>query len=707
VFVHAGAGFGKTTLAMQWAHRDPRPHQIVRIARFLDEPTALALRLIDALEVFGPDAGGVRDVVAGSEPAFSALLLPALTRLIRSRERDFVLVVDDVQLLTRPQCQAVLSALAEGVPRGSQVAFLSRLEPPAWLARKRAEGCLLELGPGDLAFDDEESHRLLEGLDLRAGREQAAELVMRAEGWPVGLYLAALAMRSRDEGRTSAGIGVPRSDRFVVDYLRAEVLAGLPGRMTDFLRRTAVLDELSGPLCDAVLGRRDSAALLSQLSRRLQLVVCVDPEGRRYRYHHLLADALRADLESQEPWLEPEIHLRASDWYKARGDLDAAIRHAKSAGDVARTGTLVWAGVPGCISSGRPDRLGAWLADLDDVQVRSDRWLTLAAAWLGLQSGDPDRMTRWLLAADQHAGGDWTTHTAEDEYAACLAAIHVVVGDAGLEGGIELCRGAQLGLPRDSGFRAAAFHNEGVALTLTGHIAQGRACLEQAERLGRALGVPIIEANALAWQGMLAVLTDDWSRGAPLIARAADLVREHRLERLATAANCVTAVALLQAARGNKSEARVTLGTARRLTSRTSQIAPWFAVAGRLVQARTAIVLGEGALARTLCSEAKDHMSADLTGTLLSAILADTEDLLRSLQHEHVEAAAVTAAELRVLQFLPSRLTFQQIGEHLFLSQTTVKTHALAVYRKLGVSSRDEAVARAQSLGLVETPPLG
>ena len=106
-----------------------------------------------------------------------------------------------------------------------------------------------------------------------------------------------------------------------------------------------------------------------------------------------------------------------------------------------------------------------------------------------------------------------------------------------------------------------------------------------------------------------------------------------------------------------------------------------------------------------LCSEARDNTTADLRGTMLTGLLADTEALLRAPQRENVTAAAVTAAELRVLQFLPSRLTFQQIGEHLFLSQTTVKTHALSVYRKLGVSSRDEAVARAKSLGLVESLP--
>jgi LuxR family maltose regulon positive regulatory protein len=715
VVVHAGAGFGKTTLASQWAREDPRPHVVVRIARFLDDPAALALRLIDAFEVLGPTTGATREVVSGSEPAFSAVLLPAMTSLMASRGEAFVLVLDDIQLLSRPECHELLAAVVEGIPAGSQVAFLSRLEPPSWLARTRAAGRLLELGPGDLAFDDLESRQLLGRLGADLPDELISDLVVRAEGWPVGLYLMALALRS-SEGQERPGTSTAKhratsvpasgSERYVVDYLRAEVLGGLPQRSRDFLRRTAILDELDAPLCDAVLGRHDSAAVLFGLSHQLQFVVPLEPGGRAFRCHHLLADALRADLEGQEPWLMPDLHLRASAWYEDHGDADAAIRHAKAAGDSDRTGTLVWAGVPGCISTGRPDRLAAWLGDLEDVQIRSNRWLTLAAAWLGLQTGDADRMTRWLLAAEEHAGPGWEAQIAEDVFAACLACIHVLVGDGGLEHTIDLCRGAQLGLPRDSEFRSAAFHDEGVALTLTRKFPEGLASLQQAERVGRALGVPIIEANALAWQGMLALLADDWAHGAPLIARAGDLVHRHHLDRLATSANSITALALLQAARGSKDEARVTLGNARRLTNQVAQIAPWFAVAGRLVQARVAILLGDGGLARTLCSEAKDHMSPDLADTLLADLLVDTEARLLTLHSEGGSPTALTAAELRVLQFLPSRLTFAQIGEHLFLSQTTIKSQAQSIYRKLGASSRDEAIARAQALGLVEFPPL-
>jgi LuxR family maltose regulon positive regulatory protein len=304
-----------------------------------------------------------------------------------------------------------------------------------------------------------------------------------------------------------------------------------------------------------------------------------------------------------------------------------------------------------------------------------------------------------------HAGVHWEDRVAGDAYAASLACLHVTVGDRGLDESLDLCRGAQHGLPSDSGFRAAAFHNEGVLLTLRGRFREGLASLQEAERLGRALGVPIIEANALAWQGLLALLNDDWGQGAPLVARAGELVEQHQLGRLATSASCVTALALLRAGRGSAEEALVTLGTARRLTGRVSRIAPWFAVAGPVVQARAAILLGDGALARTLCSEAGDHLTPDLAGTVLADLLADTHARLRMLQSEQMYAEALTAAELRVLQFLPSRLTFEQIGEHLFLSRSTVKTHAASIYRKLGASCRDDAVAHARSLGLVESPP--
>lgn len=702
--VSAGAGFGKTTLAAQWAAQDTRPHALVRVGRFMDDPATLALHLVAALESVGADASSTRAVMTAAEPRFSAVSLPSLGRLAAAPPEPYVLVVDDIHLLADPDCHEVLHAVARGIPPGSQLAVLSREKVPEAVARARAEGRLVDIGAADLAFHDTEGLRLLTTLGVPLTEGQARDILERSEGWPVGLYLMALAVKGQGTGRVSA-VAPTGSDRYVLDYIRGEVLTGLPPRTREFLRRTSVVDELDVHLCDALVQRRDSARLLADLSQRLQLVVPLDGTGRRYRYHHLLSDALRVDLLEQEPWLEQGLHGRASSWYEAAGDWDAAIRHAQTAGDLPRVSRLVWAGVPACIGSGHPDRLRAWLDGLDDCQIASDPWLTLASAWLGLQAGDPTRMTRWLLTADEHAGARWPLRAGSDAYSASLAVIHVLVGDRGLEGTIELCRGIHECLPPDSGFRAAAFLTEGVALTLTRRPGLGVASLAEAERLARALGVHVVEANSLAWQGLVALMDGDWARGAPLIARAADLVRTHDLDRLATSAMCVTAMALLRAARGSKDDARVTLGTARRLTAQVRQIAPWFAVAGPLVQARAALLLGDAGLARTLFEQARGHMGADLAGTVLDDFVTATQSLLHDAHAEGIAPDALTPAELRVLQYLPSRLSLPEIGAHLFVSQNTVKTHTLAIYRKLGASSRNEAIDRARTLGLVESPP--
>jgi LuxR family maltose regulon positive regulatory protein len=704
VVVSAGAGFGKTTLAEQWAAEDRRPHALVRVGRFMDDPVTLALHLVDALESVGAQAVGTRSVITATEPRFSAVALPALTRLAASPPQPYVLVVDDIHLLVDPACHDVLHAVAGGIPMGSQFAVLSREQLPEAVARARAEGRLVEVGAAELAFGEGEGLRLLSMLGMRLTEAQARDVVARSEGWPVGLYLMALAAAGQRAAPVPA-VAPTGSDRYVLDYIRGEVLTDLPSRTREFMRRTSVVDVLDVDLCDALVQRRDSARVLADLARRLQLVVPLDGNGRHYRYHHLLTDALRVELTEQEPWLERELHHRASEWHEAAGDWDAAIRHAEAAGDLGRVSRLVWAGVPHCIASGHPDRLRSWLDGLHEHHIASDPWLTLSAAWLALQAGDAAGMTRWLLTADVHAGARWPLRVGSDAYAASLAAIHVVVGDRGLQGTIELCRGIQRCLPQDSGFRAAAFLNEGVALTLTRQTGEGLASLREGERLASALGVHVVEANSLAWQGLIALMDDDWSSGAHLIARAGDLVHAHHLERLSTSAMVVTATALLQAARGSQVDARVTLGAARRLTGEVRQIAPWFAVAGPLVQARAALLLGDAGLARMLCAEAKGHMGPGLAGTLLEDFLSRTEALLHDVRAEGIAPDTLTPAELRVLQYLPSRMTFPEIGAHLFVSQNTVKTHAHAIYRKLGASSRNEAVDRARGLALVESPP--
>lgn len=705
-FVSAPAGAGKTTLAAQWLGRDGRRHAVVTVAAHQDDPALLAGLLQRAMGELGLAAGGLDAVLTGAEPSFSAALLPGLRALAGTPAAPYVLVVDDVHRLRDARCQLLLQAVADSVPAGSTLALLSRGEPPAWLARARAERRLLELGPKDLAFDQAEATALFRGLGLRPTQRDVAHVVEQAEGWAVGLYLTALAMQ-RDGSADAdwAAVAPHGGDRFILDYLTSQVLAAASPDEHVFMVATSVLEELHGPLCDAVLGRADSAAVLAALHRRIQLVVPLDGEARRLRYHHLLQQALQAQLAATKPALVPDLHRRAAAWYAAHDDLDAAVRHAKAADDLPLTSRLIWSGIGPCVTSGRPDRLRGWLADLTDRQLAADPWLSVAAALCALQSGNPDGMTRWIIATRRHAGPHWRGHVSTDAYAATYAVLVALVGADGLAETAVLCADAIQGLPPDAVLLPVVAFLRGVCLTLQRDLEPGRLSLREAETLARALDVPLLQADALSWQGLLAVLAGDPARGAELISRAGVLIRAHHLDRLATSAHCVTAQALMLALRHDTGSAIATLRIARTLTAQVVGIAPWFAVCGRLVQAHTAILLGDGALARTLIAEARDLMTEDLNRSLAADLLQAATQALRDLALDTGPDTALTAAELRVLQFLPSHLRNAEIGEHLYVSVSTVKTHIAAIYRKLQVCTRAEAVARAQSLGLIEAPP--
>jgi LuxR family transcriptional regulator, maltose regulon positive regulatory protein len=703
VVVSAAAGSGKSTVARQWVEYTGRPSVTLALAPHLDDPAGLAVALIEAMEQLGPPAPDARAAATSTEPTFSSVLLPAMRRLAAAPTDPYVLVVDDLQLVTRPGCHRLLEALCSGIPEGSQAVLLTRSPTPTWLARSRAEARLAEVGPADLAFDEEEISLVLARRGIRVSEAQRSRILDRTEGWAVGVYLSALAMSEGHvpvQGRLDT---IPTgADRFIHDYLASQLLDGLDPEHELFLTRSSVLDELSSALCDAVLERADSARILPALHERIQLVIALDDEGRAFRYHHLLADALRARLARDESELVPDLHRRAARWYAVHGDIDAAIRHARWSGDMAMTGALVFDGLAECIGTGHPDLLGRRLAGLSAPQVASDPLLALSAAWLAVMTADMDGWARWLALAEGHAGPEWRARASTDPFAAALAMMHALVAPSDLRDMVTLAGDALAGLPPDSPFRAPTAFLLGVGLTLLRDTTAGKAALLDAVELARALAVPTSEADALSWLGVIAALEGDREEATRCIERASALIRIHHLDRLGTAGHALTAESLLLAMRHDHERAATALAIARRRSAEIRAIAPWFAVCGPLVQARAAVLLGDGATARLLITEARQHMTPDLAASVAQDFLEATEELLRTLAVDGVSAAALTTAELRVLQFLPSHLTLRQIGEQLFLSHNTVKTHALSIYRKLGVTSRAQSVAVARTLGLLD-----
>ncbi|MCU0295597.1 MAG: LuxR C-terminal-related transcriptional regulator [Candidatus Nanopelagicales bacterium] len=706
VVISAPAGSGKSTLARQWTARGDRAHATVRVTAALDGSAELARAIVDALEPMGPAADETRACITGKEPTFSGTLLPGLTQLAQSRSQPFVLVVDDAHLIRSDSAQQVVAAVCEGTPDGSTTALLTRSQAPDWLARLRTTGRLTELTADDLAFDLDEARDLLAFLGAPVEPPVVAAVVEHTEGWPVGVYLTGLGMRSgsldlADRVRLTKG-----SDRAVADYIRTQVLGTLSEDRRRFLIRTSILDELDGPLCDAVLEREDSALILSELHREIQLLIALDGEQPRYRCHHLLAEELSAELHTNAPGEIAGLHERAALWFDANGDLEAAIRHATASGRTETMSRIIWPAVPMCVASGTLDRLRAWLSGISERQLAQDRWLTMAAVWAFLQQGDATAMRRWAALAQEHAGPDWREAARHDAYAATLAVLHGIVGESGIHDTRDLCERALGGLSFNDPFRAAAAFNKGIALSLQGEVGAGMESLLEAEALAQALGVPVIEANAKSWMGLLALDAGERQRAIHLVSEAAEVTRRYHLDRLATGALTMTAQSLVLALVGDKTAAAKALATARRLTVAARGISPWFAVSGRLYQARAAALLGDGATARLLISEARQNMTPQLQASTLGTSLAEADSVLAHMSDHGGAAGVLTTTELRVLQFLPSYLTLQQIAEHLFVSHSTVKTHVLSIYRKFGVGTRSDAVAHARSLGLVEAPLL-
>ena len=449
----------------------------------------------------------------------------------------------------------MLEAVCEACPEGSTVVILTRSQPPDWLARVRATGRLTEVSVADLDFDLDETTQLLSAMGVTAQRADAAVIVDHTEGWAVGVYLTALGLRSGERVGAGEARVVRGSDRIVADYLRTQVLATLSDDHRQFLTRTSVLDELNGPVCDAVLQRTDSASVLAHLHRQIQLVIALDPEERRFRCHHLLREELAGALQTFESARIPGLQERASRWFDEHGDREAAIRHATASGSADLAAAMIWPAVPNCVASGRLDRLRTWLSGLTDAQIASNPWLSMAATWSALQQGDAPTMGRWARISEGHAGPNWREDASHDPYAATVAVLHGLVGSGGLDDTRDLCDRAMGGLAPDDSVRAAAAFNRGIAMALLRDLEGGQASLVEADTLAAALGVPVIEANAKSFLGLMALGAGERERGIRLISEAAEVTRRHHVDRLATGALSSTAQALVLALVGDTTAA--------------------------------------------------------------------------------------------------------------------------------------------------------
>ncbi|WP_028280239.1 LuxR C-terminal-related transcriptional regulator [Arthrobacter sp. H5] len=533
ILISAPAGFGKTTMLSEWIASCQRRKPKVQVGWLsLDErdndPSRFLTYLVAALQ--NVDAGiGLDDPnQQSSQPQPAEPTLTAVINEVAQSPHHIIMVLDDFHLVEAAPIRDALNFLLDHLPSNLHLAIASRSDPLIPLARLRARGELTELRAADLRFSlDEAAVFLNQVMNLRLSAGDIAALESRTEGWIAGLQLAALSMRDSTDvaGFIHAFTG---SHRFVIDYLVEEVLLHQPEHVRRFLFQTAILDRLSGSLCEAVTGQEDASMILEALERGNLFVVPMDDRRQWYRYHHLFADVLRARFLKEGRDHIPGLHGLASQWYERNNLPEDSVRHALAAEDFERAAILIETALPDMRRRRQDAMLLGWLKTLPDDVVRRKPVLSVFCAHMMLVSGDLDAVAVRLRDAEQGlaaltgAGGlrvapgaEISVVNAEElrtlpvTIAVYRASLAQAVGD--VAGTAEHAqRALELAQPNDHLGRASAAGFLGLASWAYGDLeaalrsfAEVSTSLRMAGNTADVLGTTIVRADLLITQGRL------------------------------------------------------------------------------------------------------------------------------------------------------------------------------------------------------------
>jgi LuxR family transcriptional regulator, maltose regulon positive regulatory protein len=697
VSVVAPAGYGKTTLLSQWAERNGQAFAWVSVDEKDNDPKVLLAYVAEALDTVEPIGERVFEALSSPASSVPGSVVPRLGRAFAGMAAPVRLILDDVHLLHNSECRAALSVLADHVPAGSRLVLAGRAQPPLRVARLRAEGRLQEIGPGDLSLTRAEAAALLHAAEVALGDDDVGELHRRTEGWPVGLYLAALYLR---EGGSLGGAAVSfgGDDLLVSEYVESEFLARISRSQRAFLTRTAVLERMSGALCEAVLDQPGAAAALAAIAQSNLLLVPLDRRGQWYRYHHLFRDMLLAELERTEPGLIPVLRRRAADWSLRNGLAEEALEYFMAAAAADEAALLAAELSLQVYRQGRITTLQRWFRWLDERgAIEGYPMVAVYAAILAAQTGRAVEAERWADAVDRWQYGD-TARADAPAAEAWAAVVRALFCRRGAEQMRADADEAARRLMAAGIVAPVAQALQGLARVLCGDPEGAAAFFEDGISIGDIAAVDT-RTVLLCERCLLAMARNQWGQAETFAAEARAV-----LLRAGAEDPFVSAVAArLAVHRGEVPAARRELVTAQRLRHLLTYATPHLAVQARMELIRVHLALSDLAGARTLMKEIDEVLKRRPD---LGTLAGEARALRARLAQEHGPsvpgASALTAAELRLLPLLATHLPVPEIATELYLSPHTIKSQMKSIYRKLGSSSRTQTVTQAREVGLLE-----
>jgi LuxR family transcriptional regulator, maltose regulon positive regulatory protein len=701
VLVDAPVGYGKTVLLADWAGSEAHQRKVAWLSLDpLDSDSSRFLaHLVAAIRRAFPGFGeGVVTALGGPDPRGPSLLSGLINELSELPD-PLLLVLDDYHAVRGATVHETMARLLEQLPPTVELAIATRSDPALPLGRLRAAGQVLELRAADLAFDEADVEALLSASGVNLPPSVVRELVERLEGWPAGTYLAAVSLRD-EENPEDFVHRFTGSHRHIADYLTEEVLRRQPEGMRNFLARTSIFHRFSAEVCDAVLERTDSRVLLDHLEQWNLFLVGLDDHREWYRYHHLFHELLAADLTRREPTAGAVLHHRAGLWFASHGLVEEAIDHMLEAGDRSLAGSLITRHWRTFVNSGRTETVRAWIVALGEDAIKADPVVALTAAWIAALEGEPDQLPELLAAAERGSfEGPLPDGTASLE-----SGVALIRGIFGFDGfhqmGASLRRAAELESRPGSPWMGYVLLGLGVMALLSGSPEEARA------RFREGLNVsphnePIARLALLSELSLAEGELGNPDEALRLAEQARLIGEEAGLSEDPRSSFALMAMGQALKERGELGAAAFQLERAVSLRMSSKSMSPWVTIQALLTLAPLKFALTDREGARRLLDQARTMLSRFEDGDEVGRRIEKIERAIRASPHRLDFGQTLTERELAVLSLLPTRLSQREIGRELFLSLNTVKSHTRAIYRKLGVASRKEAVERAGDFGLL------
>lgn len=695
--VVAPGGYGKTSQVALWAGSDGRAVAWIDLEPGHDDAEQLLEVIVDALAVTAHVHVEFPGRGSRTPRQFTTRVAPELALAIGRSATPFVIVFDDVQHLRSEPCVDMIEALVRNVPATSSIVLIGRAEPPLALASLRAQGRAIDVTTDQLSLDASETRAVAEAMGAELDDSTLEELVRDTDGWPLGVHLVggALADSAAPDTQRTQADAVALAHHYVED----EWLRGLDPADADLLRRASGLGWVSGALCDHVLGTSDSGVRLERLHTNGLLVAPLDRRGDYFRVHQVIRDTLDESFQRRDRDAHRVVHQRACDWFESTGAIDRAVEQALRVDDVERAERLIIEHGPSYHTKGQTRTVARWLDAIPRPQVLARPGLCLVSAVVALGTGDGEAAAAWTRFGEHALGGSGSDR--EAAIGSKLRSFRSMLWLDSLEESLDMATRAADELAPGP-WRALARTTQGALHFALGEDTAAIDAFSEASVESRAIDSPSIQSIGLAHLALVLSASDQPEQALRIARQARQLLRDRELEHMPSIALVMATSALVESTAGNTDVARGDLMAARSHLAYLHSVAEWHHLQANLALAYTSLRLGDFVAARMFVREAEMLLERHGDAVRYKQQVADLTQQLRSARDVlPCGPSSLTTAELRVLHYLPTNLTHEEIAARLYVSRNTTKSHAASIYRKLGAASRGEAVDLARAAGLL------